>query len=189
LLCKISIVDLEMSKKQVVNDFDSWIRFYKDRRQSTLRMRPTDGALLVMDSKEPSKVSREFPMRRGYDLISLFQQRRHIDQATATLESIQTARQEKKDLALEEIHRIEKELLAKVEERRVTNDPVSRIEITRKVGELQKELAAASDAFEKVVVPICYSVEMEHNEKLMNMIQSFPYTFEERSIPIAKKKA
>jgi len=178
-----------------VKNFESWILAYKDRKQPTLRMRPTDGALLVVDPKESSKVFREFPVRRGDDLLSLLQ-----TTIPPELNAIQTARTEKIEIAKEEVQQIEKELLTKIEERRAIKDIVPRIALTRKIGELQQNLAKASCRLQDAIVPSRYAMQVEVLQnvldpdtkkltyKIISVVQSFPYTFEERSIPIATKK-
>jgi len=55
---------------------------------------------------------------------------------------------------MEEVHRIEKELFAKVEERSITQDPLTRIGITRTVGSLQRDLELASDALQTAMTPV-----------------------------------
>ena len=179
-----------------VKNFESWILAYKDRKQPTLQMRPTDGALLVVDAKEPSKVLREFPVRRGDDLLTLLQ-----SSTPPTVQAIQTARNEKIDIAKEEVQRIEKELLTKIEERRSTKDTIPRIELTRKIGELQRDLAKASSVLQDAILPSRHTIQVEVMQnvldpdtkkpsyKSISIVQSLPYTFEERSIPIATKKA
>jgi len=159
-------------------------------------MRPTDGALLVVDAKDPSKVLREFPVRRGDDLITLLQ-----SSSSPTLDAIKMARTEKIEVAKEEVQRIEKELLTKIDERRATKDTLPRIELTRSIGKLQLDLAKASTILQDAIIPsrVAMQVEVMQNVldpdtkklsyKSMSVIQSYPYTLEERSIPIAMKKA
>jgi hypothetical protein len=179
-----------------VKNFESWILAYKDRKQSTLQMRPTDGALLVVDAKEPSKVLREFPVRRGDDLLTLLQ-----TSTPPTLQAIHAARTEKIEIAKEEVQRIEKQLLIKIEERVAIKDVLPKIEITRKIGELQRDLAKASCILQDAIIPYRSAVEVEVIQnvldpdtkklsyKTISIVQTLPYTFEERSIPIATKKA
>ena len=170
-------------------NYESWISSYKDRKQTALQMRPTDGTLLVLDSKNTSKTLREFPVRRGYDLVSLLQKSKHLEEASATLQTIQPAQEERITLAQEEFQRIEKELLAKVEERHRASDPALRFQITQKIGELQRNIAFASEALQKAIVPVRYAINTEHEKRIISMAYTFPYTFEERSIPIVKKTA
>lgn len=178
-----------------VKNFDSWIVAYKDRKQPTLRMRPTDGALLVVDAKDPSKILREFPVQRGDDLLTLLQ-----STTPPGLEAIQTSRKERIEVAKEEVQRIEKELLTKIEERVATKDTLPRIELTRKIGELQRNLAIASSSLQDAIIPYRYAIDVEVLQnvldpetkkltyKTISIAKSYPYTFEERSIPIATKK-
>jgi len=188
-----------MSDKRTIKDIQSWITSYKDRKQPTLKMRATDGALLVLDPKDLSKTIREYPVRRGYDLISLLQRSQHLDKANEILQAIKLTREERIEQAMEEVHRIEKELFAKVEERSITQDPLTRIGITRTVGSLQRDLELASDALQTAMTPVRNLIETYNppfdpvddtkRYQIVSMIQSFPYTFEERSIPIVKKTA
>ena len=53
-------------RKTTIKDFESWISAYKDRR-GELMMQPENGTLVVLDPKQ------EFPVRRGYDAISVLQ--------------------------------------------------------------------------------------------------------------------
>jgi len=167
----------------MIKDIDQWITAYKDRKQTTLQMRPTDGALLILDAKDTKKIVREIPMKRGYDLMSLLQQSKHIDQARAALQTVNTAREERIQVAYEEFQRIEKELLAKIADHSTTRDPRARIDVTRAIGQLQRDMQVASEALQKIITPVRYLTESDYS-----LIQSFPYTFEERSIPIATKK-
>jgi len=179
-----------------VKNFDSWMVAYKDRKQPTLRMRPTDGALLVVDGKDPSKVLREFPVQRGDDLLTLLQ-----TSTPPTLQAIQAARTEAIELAKEDMQRIEKQLLTKIEERRAIKETLPRIEITRTIGKLQQDLAKASTILQDAIIPYRSAIEVEVLQnvldsdtkklsyKTISVVQTLPYTFEERSIPIATKKA
>lgn len=179
-----------------VKNFESWILAYKDRKQPTLQMRSTDGALLVVDAKEQSKVIREFPVRRGDDLLSLLQ-----TSTPPTLQAIHAARTEKIEIAKEEVQRIEKQLLTKIEERRAIKDVLPRIELTRTIGELQQALAKASCILQDAIIPYRNATDVEVIQnvldpdtkkltyKTISVVQTLPYTFEERSIPIATKKA
>jgi hypothetical protein len=112
-----------------------------------------------------------------------------LEEASATLQTIQPAQEERITLAQEEFQRIEKELLAKVEERHRTSDPALRFQITQKIGELQRNIALASEALQKAIVPVRYAINTEYEKQIISMAYTFPYTFEERSIPIVKKKA
>jgi len=179
-----------------VKNFESWILAYKDRKQLTLQMRSTDGALLVVDAKEQSKVIREFPVRRGDDLLTLLQ-----TSTPPTLQAIHAARTEKIEVAKEEVQRIEKQLLTKIEERRAIKDVLPRIQLTRTIGELQQALAKASCILQDAIIPYRNATDVEVIQnvldpdtkkltyKTISVVQTLPYTFEERSIPIATKKA
>ena len=178
-----------------IKNFDSWMLAYKDRKQSTLRMRPTDGALLVLDAKDLSKVLREFPVGRGDDLLTLLHSSTPPD-----VQAIKEARSEKIEIAKEEVQQIEKQLLTKIEERRAIKETLPRIEITRKIGELQQALAKASCVLQDAIIPYRFATDVEviqnvldpetnkKTYKTISVVQSYPYTFEERSIPIATKK-
>jgi hypothetical protein len=158
-------------------------------------MRPTDGALLVVDAKEPSKVIREYPVQRGDDLVSLLQ-----FSTPPTVSVLQKARSEKIEIAKEEVQRIETQLLTIIEERRATKDILPRIELARKIGELQRDLAKAYCILQDAIIPYRSAIEVEVLQnvldpdtkkltyKTISIVQSYPYTFEERSIPIATKK-
>jgi hypothetical protein len=171
--------------RMAVKDFESWIASYKDRKQSTLRMDPSNGALLVMDASKPIKT---FPMRRGYDLLSS-----RSEEARKAIQALKPSREERLDVAKEVFQRLEKELLAKIEERRNTADPMARIRVTKKIGELQRDIFAASEAVQKAMTPIRYVVEMEHynsranTSQMVTIVRSLPYTFEERSVPLQAK--
>jgi hypothetical protein len=175
-----------MSVKQSIKDMDQWILAVKHRKQPTLQMRPTDGALLVLDAKNSKKIVHEIPMKRGYDVISLLQRSMHLEEATTTLQTINTARMEQIQVATEEFQRIEKELLSKITDHSMTRDPIARLELARKVGQLQHEMELASEALQNAITPIRIKYD---NDDTICSIESFPYTFEERSIPIVKKTA
>ena len=167
-----------------VKNYDTWILAYKDRKQPTLQMRPTDGALLVVDAKDPSKVLREFPVRRGDDLLSLLQTSGSSEEIRKLIQTIHTTRNHTIEVAKEEMQRVEKELLSKIEERRSVKDPLPKLELTRTIGTLQNDLAKASEILQNAIIPLRYVVETMN----VAIAKSLPYTFEERSIPIAKKK-
>jgi predicted LPLAT superfamily acyltransferase len=196
----MKILFFSMLRMAAVKDFDSWIASYKDRKQPALRMDPTNGSLLVTDPKDSTKILKTFPMRRGYDLITLFKHSHHLEEATKTLQALKPAYEERLELAKETFQRLEKELLAKIYERRSTTDPMIRIKITQKIGELQRDLAIASEAVQKTITPVRYALEAEvmknvldpdtrkETYQIISIAKTYPYTFEERSIPIEAKK-
>ena len=173
-----------MSVKQSIKDIDQWIMAVKHRKQPTLQMRSTDGTLLVLDAKDSKKIVREIPMKRGYDVISLLQRSEHLEEATTTLQTINATRMDRIQVATEEFQRIEKELLAKIADHSMARDPIARLELARKVGQLQYDMELASEALQKAITPI----RSKCDDEIICSIESFPYTFEERSIPIATKK-
>jgi chorismate mutase len=177
-----------------VKDFETWITSYKDRKQKTFQMRPTDGALLVMDSKNNSKVIKTFPVRRGYDLFSLLRRPESKNDALEVLKTLTPAQEERIALITETFQRVEKELLSTIEERRHTADPMSKIKLTQKVGELQRGLELVSEELQTTLTPVRYPVETEvtqnivdvdtkkKSKTIISIVYSFPYTFEERTI-------
>jgi CRISPR/Cas system CSM-associated protein Csm2 small subunit len=175
-----------MSVKQSIKDMDQWILAVKHRKQPTLQMRPTDGALLVLDAKNSKKIVHEIPMKRGYDVISLLQRSKHLEEANTALQLIYATKMDRIQVATEEFQRIEKELLSKITDHSMTHDPIARLELARKVGQLQHEMELASEALQNAITPIRTKYD---NDDTICSIQSFPYTFEERSIPIVKKTA
>jgi hypothetical protein len=178
-----------MTEKRSIKDMNQWIIAYKDRKQTTLQMRSTDGALLVLDAKDPKKILREIPMKRGYDLLSLLREMDHIDQARAALQTVNVAREERIQVAYEEYQRIEKELLTKVGDHVAIRDPKTRLELTRTIGQLQRDMQLASEALQKVITPVRYLTETTYENRIISIVQTSPYSYEERSIPIAKKTA
>ena len=178
-----------MSEKRSIKDMNQWIMAYKDRKQTMLQMRPTDGALLVFDAKDTKKLIREIPMKRGYDLLSLLRESDHINEARTALQTVNAAKEERIQVAYEEFQRIEKDLLTKVGDRSTTRDPKTRLELTRTIGQLQRDMQLASEALQKVITPVRYLIETTYGDKIISIIQSSPYTYEERSIPIVKKTA
>jgi chorismate mutase len=157
-------------------------------------MRPTDGALLVMDSKDTSKVIKTFPVRRGYDLLSLLRRSGSTKDALELLKTLTPAQEERITLIMETFQRVEKELLTTIEERQHAADPMSKIKLTQKVGELQRGLELVSEELQTTLTPVRYSVETEvlenivdpdtkkKTKKIITTMYSFPYTFEERTI-------
>lgn len=178
-----------MDRMSSIKDLDGWIASYKGRKQGALQMRPTDGALLVVDPKTPSKILKTFPVRRGYDLVSLLQRNQQLETVKKTLEELKPVQEERIALATEIYQRVEKELLEKVVERRNTADPMARIKLTQQVGELQREMETASEALQTAVTPVRYDIEAFYQNNMVRTVYSFPYTFEERSIPIPGKTA
>lgn len=183
-------------RKTTIKDFESWISAYKDRR-GELMMRPEDGALLVLDPKQ------EFPVRRGYDAISVLQRNtpnKLRETATTHLGEVAITRQETIEQAQTHFQTVESQLLEKVKEWKTVQDPIIRIGITKEIGVLQKQVEEASTALQTAITPYRYKVDTtrvetfseygikNEKESILSMLQSYPITLQERAF-IEEKKA
>lgn len=182
-------------RKPAIKDFQGWISSYKDRR-GDLMMLPENGTLVVLNPKQ------EFPVRRGYDAISILQRNAPNKLRETAIKQVgETAITHKEiiDQAQTHFQTVEQQLLEKVKEWKTVQDPIVRFGITKEIGVLQKQVSEAATTLQSALSVSRYGVNedivellLEYETKRMkkktiSILRSYPITLQERTFTEEKK--
>lgn len=148
-----------------ISDANVWVQYFK-AKYINLMIRKSDGAYLVFDptkflensektkNEEPAKV---IQVKRGYDAIVIanYSKSKELrDKAMDKLQSIQTSSEGKFEELSKDYKVLEKQLLEKIEETKISEDLVARVKLIKEIGLIQKQLAEKDEERYNVRYPL-----------------------------------
>ncbi len=151
---------------------DDWVKA-RAKKYANLRIRETDGALLVLNPETLDMASpvKTFQRTKAIDAVEYLINGKDKElraQAQTRMETLSKERLAKANTFNDEFREKQRTLLSKHTEWRNSESEADRIRLATEIGELQKELASLDSESRKALFPKRFIIEKEHRRIILD---------------------